>query len=101
MEEKILITRKELSERWGVTIKCIDDWRRDGILQTVKGIPTPRFNIQYIRQLEETELKQFSPLEKRRLERELKETKAEVNRLKEAIIKITNESNKALNLVIT
>lgn len=101
MGEKTLITRKELSERWGVTIKCIDDWRREGILQTVKGIPTPRFNIQYIKKLEETELKQFSPLEKVRLERELEATKAEVNRLKEAIIKITHESTKALNLIIT
>lgn len=101
MGEKTLITKKELAERWGVTPKCIDDWRREGILETVKGIPTPRFNIQYIMELEETKLDKYSPLEFKALQKELKETKAELDKFKEILINITVESNKVLNLIAT
>lgn len=101
MGEKVLITKKELAERWGVTTKYIDDLRREGILQTVKGIPIIRFNIQYIKELEETKIEKYSPVEFRRLERELKETKEELKVLKEILINISIESNKALKKIIT
>ena len=101
MGEKVLITKKELAERWGVTTKYIDDLRREGILQTVKGIPIIRFNIQYIKELEETKIEKYSPVEFRRLERELKETKEELKILKEILINISIESNKALKRIIT
>ncbi|MDG6880449.1 hypothetical protein Cp4447_02147 [Clostridium perfringens] len=101
MGEKVLITKKELAERWGVTTKYIDDLRREGILQTVKGIPIIRFNIQYIKELEETKIEKYSPVEFRRLERELKETKEELKILKEILINISIESNKALKKIIT
>ncbi|MDU2049268.1 MAG: histidine kinase [Clostridium perfringens] len=101
MGEKVLITKKELAERWGVTTKYIDDLRREEILQTVKGIPIIRFNIQYIKELEETKIEKYSPVEFRRLERELKETKEELKILKEILINISIESNKALKRIIT
>lgn len=101
MGEKVLITKKELAERWGVTTKYIDDLRREGILQTVKGIPIIRFNIQYIKELEETKIEKYSPVEFRKLERELKETKEELKILKEILINISIESNKALKRIIT
>ena len=101
MGEKVLITKKELAERWGVTTKYIDDLRREGILQTVKVIPIIRFNIQYIKELEETKIEKYSPVEFRRLERELKETKEELKILKEILINISIESNKALKRIIT
>ncbi|HII4398333.1 TPA: histidine kinase [Clostridium perfringens] len=100
MGEKILITKKELAERWGVTTKHIDDLRRQGILQTVKGIPTVRFNIQYIKELEETKVEKYSPIEFRRIERELKEAREELRVLKEILININIESNKALKIII-
>ncbi|EOU2000573.1 histidine kinase [Clostridium perfringens] len=100
MAEKVLLTKKELAERWGVTTKCIDDWRREGILQTVKGIPAPRFNLQYIMELEETKIEKYSLLKFKKLEKELKETKAEFSKLKEVLININIESNKFLDLII-
>ena len=71
-----LLTKKQLAERWQVTEKAIDNWRKEGILTPCKGIPAIRFSLQHIAELEGTKLEKFSPLERRKLERELDEWKA-------------------------
>lgn len=53
MEQKILLTKKELAARWGCTPKYIDDLRRDGVISTVQGLPAPRFNIQHVLEMKE------------------------------------------------
>lgn len=98
MEQKILLTRKELAERWGCTTKYIDDLRRNGVISTVKGLPTARFNIQHILEVEGTEIEKFSPLERRRLERELKVLQEENQKLKMVLSNILAESSKVINL---
>lgn len=84
-----LLTRKELAERWQVTPKAIDDWRRDGIITKCKGIPAIRFSLQYVQELEGVKPERFSPLERKRLERELVEVKKERDYLQSVI----NEMN--------
>lgn len=84
-----LLTRKELAERWQVTPKAIDDWRKRGILTPCQGIPTIRFSIQHIVELEGIKLEKFSPLERRILLQELDEVKKERDYLQSVI----NEMN--------
>jgi len=66
-----LLTKKDLAEKWQVSEKSIDNWRQDGTLSVCKGVPVIRFSSQYIAELEGVKLEKFSPLERRRLEREL------------------------------
>ncbi|WP_434290869.1 histidine kinase [Clostridium botulinum] len=77
-----LLTQKDLSERWQVSIKAIESYRQQGIITPVEGIPSIRFNPQDIAKLEGTKLERFSPLERRRMERELEQIKQENEKLK-------------------
>lgn len=94
-----LLTRKELAERWQVTPKAIDDWRREGILTPCKGIPAIRFSLQHIQELEGVKPERFSPLEKRKLERELEEVKQERDLYKAIVANNLAECSKVLNLL--
>lgn len=93
-----LLTRKELAERWQVTPKAIDDWRRDGILTPCKGIPAIRFSMQHIAELEGVKPERFSPLEKRRLEQELEKIKKQNELLTSIVTNCLRESSKIMNL---
>lgn len=99
MTEKQLLTKKDLAERWGVSEKAIDNWRKEGVVKEVKGIPVIRFNLEHIRALEGTTLEPFSPLERKRLERELETIKKERDELKGIISNILVESSKVVNFV--
>lgn len=77
-----LLTQKDLAERWQVSIKAIESYRQQGIITPVEGIPSIRFNPQHIAELEGTKLERFSPLERRRMERELEQLKQENEKLK-------------------
>ncbi|EDT27497.1 TPA: histidine kinase [Clostridium perfringens] len=98
MEQKILLTKKELAARWGCTPKYIDDLRRDGVISTVQGLPAPRFNIQHVLEIEGTKIESFSPLERRRLEREIQALREENQQLKGVLSNILAESSKVINL---
>ncbi|MBI6110907.1 histidine kinase [Clostridium perfringens] len=98
MEQKILLTKKELAARWGCTPKYIDNLRAEGVISTVKGLPAPRFNIQHILEIEETKIESFSPLERRRLEREIQALREENQQLKGVLSNILAESSKVINL---
>jgi len=68
-----LLTKKDLAERWQVTETSIDNWRRDGIITTCKGVPAVRFSPQHIAELEGAKIEKFSPLERKKIERELED----------------------------
>lgn len=74
MEEKLL-TKKDLAERWQVATITIDRWVADGVVTPVKGLPSIRFSMQHILELEGVEIGKFSPLERRRLEKQMEELK--------------------------
>lgn len=77
-----LLTQKDLAERWQMSVKSIEEYRKAGIIPIVENIPAIRFNLQTILELEGTKLEKFTPLERRRMERELNEIKEENKRLK-------------------
>ncbi|KEH96872.1 histidine kinase [Clostridium botulinum C/D str. BKT12695] len=81
MENKLL-TQKDLAQRWQMSVKSIEEYRKAGIIPVVEGIPAIRFNIQTILELEGTKLERFSPIERRNMERELEKLKQENEQLK-------------------
>jgi transcriptional regulator of NAD metabolism len=92
MEDKLL-TKKDLAERWQVTTKTIENYISDGILVTCKGIPAIRFSPQYIAEIEGVKLEKFSPLERRRMERELEELRLRVEKAEGVLARV--------NMIIT
>ncbi len=84
MDQKLL-TKKDLAERWQVTISTIDRWMADKVITPVKGIPSIRFSMDHILELEGVKLDRLSPLERRRLEKEKME-------LEERIIALEREN---------
>ncbi len=95
---KTVLTQQELAERWGVTVKTITEYRTDGILQPVKGIPIIRFSLDYIQQLEGTTIEKFSPLERSRLTTELEKVQKENEKLKNILGGILSEASKVITL---
>ena len=66
-----LLTKKDLAERFRVTTTTIGRWVDDGIIPYVKGLPSLRFRLEDILELEGTEISKLSPLERRRLLKEI------------------------------
>jgi len=93
-----LLTQQDLADRWQVSIRAIENWRREGILRPAKGVPAIRFTPEYIAELEGVELKATSPLQVKRLERELEELKKENGELKGIISRVLAETSKVINL---
>jgi len=97
---KTVLTQQELSERWGVTVKALTDWRNQGILQPVKGIPVIRYSLEYIQSLEGTTLEKFSPLERKRMEIENEKLKQENEKLMSIVSNILSEASKVIPKIV-
>ncbi|WP_195510162.1 histidine kinase [Clostridium tyrobutyricum] len=82
-----LLTKKELAAHWKVSERTVDQYREDGIVQTC-NLPIVRFNPQHIRELDNTKLDKFSPIERHRLERELEKWKSKAEKLEGIIAKM-------------
>lgn len=85
-----LLTKRDLAKRWQISEDTVDRYRKEGIITPVAGIPAVRFTLQHIMELEGTKPEKFSPLEKRRLEREVQTLKAENDQMRSAIAQILN-----------
>lgn len=79
--EVSLLSKKILANRWEVSTTTIDRWVLDGVISPVKGLPSVRFNLNHILELEGTDISKMSPLERRRLEKEIKELENKKNEL--------------------
>jgi hypothetical protein len=93
-----LLSQKDLAERWQVTEESIRNWRNEGIIQPAKGIPVIRFTMQHILELEGVKLEKFSPLLKRKMEREIEELTAENQKLKKIIGNILAETSQVIGI---
>lgn len=91
-----LLTKKDLAERWQVSVRSIDNWISDGVLQPSKDVPVIRFPERYVLELEGVKLEAVSPLKVRKLERELEEAKAETERYRASLASILRESSKVI-----
>ncbi|MCF0163209.1 MAG: histidine kinase [Fusobacterium necrophorum] len=97
---KTVLTKTELADRWGVDSRTIDKWEREKIIKRVDGIPTPRYSIKTIEEIElGTELNEFSRFDKKRLENEIKKLRIENEDLKNVISNILAESSKVISFI--
>lgn len=94
-----LYTQQELADRWKVTVRAIENWRKEGILSPAKGIPAIRCTKQHIEELEGVKLEKVSPINFRRLEKELEESKKMNEKLRGILVNILTESSKVINLL--
>lgn len=88
MEDFKLLTVKDLAKRWQCNEVTIRGYVSDGIIKPCKGVPGVKFHPRHIEKLEGVELERFSPLERRRLEREVEELKELVRLQNETLRKI-------------
>jgi len=91
-----LLTQQDLAQKWQVSVRAIENWRKEGILQPAKGIPAIRFTPEHVAELEGVELKKTSPLQVKRLERELETLRRENEELRGILARILAESSKVL-----
>ncbi|MDF2881713.1 MAG: hypothetical protein K0R54_2270 [Clostridiaceae bacterium] len=97
MSDKLL-TQQELAERWQVSVRAIENWRKDGIIQPAKGVPAIRFTEQHILELEGVKLDRMSPLERRRLELEIEKLRLQNEKLKGIIGKVLAETSQIISM---
>lgn len=83
-----LLTKKDLAEKWQMSEKAIDDYRAKGIITAVKDLPSIRFTPQHIAEIEGVKLERFSPLERKKLEREVEELKLKLKRAEDVIAQV-------------
>ena len=83
MDESMrLLTQKDLAERWQVSVKTIERYREDKVIAPCKRLlPTIRFTLQHIEEIEGVELEQFSPLKRRKMGREIEELRRKIEEL--------------------
>ena len=84
MEEK-LISVKDLSIRWQKDEGTVRRYVKEGILTPCKGVPGMMFHPSYISKLEGIELERFSPIEKRRMEKDIEALKKQVGTLSDVL----------------
>lgn len=84
-----LLTKPQLAEHWQVTEKAIENWTKDGLITPCQRVPgRMRFSPRYIAELEGVKLEKHSPLEWRRLERELEQWKIRAEKAENVITQI-------------
>ena len=74
--EKALISRKTLAERWDYdSTRAIIDMEQEGIITRIPEVSSPRYSMEEILRIENLGKKAnpLSPLERRRLEKEIEE----------------------------
>ncbi|MBB6622066.1 histidine kinase [Clostridium gasigenes] len=89
-----LLTQKDLAERWQLSVQAIENYRKEGTITPVKGIPAIRFTLQHIQELEGINVERFSPLEKKRLESEFEKINKQNAELKSILGRVLAESSK-------
>lgn len=96
--EPVLISRQMLAERWSLTPQAILNYENEGVITRNPNIPTPRYNLYDIRKIEGAQLDPLSPIERKRLEREVDEWKTKYENLRKVLGNILTESSKIINL---
>ncbi|OSA88359.1 UNVERIFIED_ORG: transcription factor [Clostridium botulinum] len=76
--EKTLFTRKDLMERWGVSYQSICNYENNGMLTRNPNFDNPMYYEEEVTKIESLkELNPLSPLERRRLEKRIRELEDE------------------------
>ena len=93
-----LLTQQDIASRWQVSVQSVETCRKEGVITPVKGVPGIRFSLAEIEALEGVELTRFSPLERKKFQRELELLKKENDLLKQITGNILSEASKIISL---
>lgn len=93
-----LLTQKDVAERWQLTVRAVENCRKEGIITPLKGVPGIRFSLTEIEALEGVAPTRFSPLERKKMEREIEELKQKLTTYEDVRAMILNASSKMINL---
>ncbi|MEG0134287.1 MAG: histidine kinase [Clostridium sp.] len=88
MENIKLLTVRELAARWNCNERTIRAYLEDKTLTPCKNVPGVKFHPQYIAKLEGIELDRFSPIERRKMQREIDELQHLVKMQSEQLRKV-------------
>lgn len=95
-----LLSRADLAKRWGLGVKTIEKYEMDGIISRVKGIPTPRYSLESIIKIEGIEEQNpLSPMERRKLDKEIESLKLRVKKQNELLKKYSLLGAETINLL--
>lgn len=89
--ERALISRKTLAERWDYdSTRAIIDMEQEGIITRIPEISSPRYSMEEILRIENLgkEANPLSPLERRRLEKEIEEKDKKIAMLEAKLNKV-------------
>lgn len=92
--EKTLFSRKDLMKRWGVSYQSIINYENNGTLTRNPNFENPMYYLEEVLKIESlNEIDPLSPLERRRLEKEIEEKdkkiamlEAKLNQIKIALV---------------
>lgn len=88
---KALISRKTLAERWDYdSTRAIIDMEQEGIITRIPEVSSPRYSMEEILRIENLgkEANPLSPLERRRLEKEIEEKDKKIAMLEARLNKV-------------
>lgn len=94
MENKPVLTLKDLAKRWNCSENSLRKRVNSGELKYIKQAPIYRFSLAYIQELEEADCDWMSPLERRRLEKEVEVEKQKVEFYKMKLKELTGTAIK-------
>ena len=102
VQQQTLLSRQDLAKRWGLAIKTIEKYESEGIISRIKGIPVPRYNLESILKIEESEeYNPMSPVERNALEKEILILKKKLHAQNELLKKYSVLGAETINLVST
>lgn len=99
--EQTLLSREEIASRWNISMQTVINYENNGIITRIPSIPTPRYRLKEILDIEGTSFSEMSPLERRKLINENNKLKEENKLLKAQLQKFAvlgTESISLLNL---
>ena len=83
--QQTLLSRKELSERWGISTTCVINYEESWIITRIKDIPVPRYSLDEILKIEQTDMSETSPLVVRELKSKIRQLEYENSKLRKRL----------------
>lgn len=94
-----LLTVKDLAARWQCGERTIREYVADGTISPCKGVPGVKFHPDYIAKFEGIEVERFSPLERRRMQKQIDELEDIVRMQSEQLRKIAMLGTESMGIL--
>lgn len=97
--ERTLISRQELSERWGLTTRTIIKYEESGLITRNPNFEKPLYYLEEIQNIDKYKPNPLSPFERKRLENENRELREKINILQNTLMKVVNVGTESMNIL--